>query len=275
MELLARRLHPPSDKRLLPPLARLLRRPLLRRGRFETGHPLWPSRPVALPFRLQCRHGGKQASDPLRQRCHGCFQCDNPLLLPDDHPLLALDRFVLGDDEPNQVIATGVLEINHADSIPRPLIPEQIPKRGEIGAKCDHRPALLLRPYDYLTTSPAVSVSVENHIAEVVNLTETSSATPAFGRISIWQFKPGMLDAVRPQVTMGLAPLLQRQPGFVRYVAFQTTEDRAVTYIRFASKEKERAATEATRSWVEENVEPAVESVMRYEGPVVWSIRAD
>jgi len=34
------------------------------------------------------------------------------------------------------------------------------PKRGEIGAKCDHRPALLLRPYVDLTTSPAVSLSV-------------------------------------------------------------------------------------------------------------------
>jgi len=31
------------------------------------------------------------------------------------------------------------------------------PKRGEIGAKCDHHPALLLRPYVDVTTSPAVS----------------------------------------------------------------------------------------------------------------------
>jgi hypothetical protein len=39
---------------------------------------------------------------------------------------LALDRFMLGDDEPDQLIATGILEINHPQSIPPPLIPEQI-----------------------------------------------------------------------------------------------------------------------------------------------------
>jgi len=33
---------------------------------------------------------------------------------------------MLGDDEPNQVITTGVLQVDHVQSIPRPLIPEQI-----------------------------------------------------------------------------------------------------------------------------------------------------
>jgi hypothetical protein len=47
--------------------------------------------------------------------------------LRDDHPLLALDRFVLGDDKPDSFIATGILAIYHGDSISAPLIPERIP----------------------------------------------------------------------------------------------------------------------------------------------------
>jgi hypothetical protein len=127
MEHLSRRLHPPPDKPPRPPLAPFLRRARRRVHRFETGHPLRASRPIALPFRLQRRHGGKQLPDALRQRCHGRFQCDDPLLLRDDHPLLALDGFVLGNDEPDQIIPAGILEINHAISIACPLIPEQIP----------------------------------------------------------------------------------------------------------------------------------------------------
>jgi hypothetical protein len=47
--------------------------------------------------------------------------------LHDDYPLMALDRFVLGDDKPDSFIATGILAINHGGSIPAPLVPERIP----------------------------------------------------------------------------------------------------------------------------------------------------
>ena len=52
--------------------------------------------------------------------------------LRDDHPLLALDRFVLGDDEPDSFIATGIIPINHSGSIPAPLIPERIPELSSV-----------------------------------------------------------------------------------------------------------------------------------------------
>jgi hypothetical protein len=94
-------------------------------GRFSPGIPC--ARPVPLPIRLQRRHRGQQLVHPLGQLRDRRFQCGDPLLLPDDHPLLALDRFVLGDDEPDEIIAAGILEINHCTSIPRPLISEQIP----------------------------------------------------------------------------------------------------------------------------------------------------
>lgn len=118
-------------------------------------------------------------------------------------------------------------------------------------------------------------ISVENHIAEVVHLTETSSATPAFGRIALWQFKPGMREAIRPRVEGEFVPLLQRQPGFVRYVAFQAGEDDAITFTGFASREQAAGAMEVVRPWVEANAVPAAASVARHEGLVVWSIRAD
>ncbi len=40
----------------------------------------------------------------------------------------------------------------------------------------------------------------------VVHLTQASSAPPAFGRIALWQFRPGMLDAVSPQVNGDRCP---------------------------------------------------------------------
>lgn len=118
-------------------------------------------------------------------------------------------------------------------------------------------------------------VSVENYIGEVIHLTEASPATPVYARIAVCQFKPGMLAAVRPRVEEEFVPLLRRQPGFVRYVVFQTGEESAITFSGFASKEQGDAAMAAARSWVEANTGPAVVSIARREGPVVWSVRAD
>jgi quinol monooxygenase YgiN len=118
-------------------------------------------------------------------------------------------------------------------------------------------------------------ISVENHIAEVVHLTESSPAAPAFGRVALWQFKPGMPAAIRPRVEGEFVPLLRRQPGFVRYIVFQIGEDRAITFTGFASHEQADAAAAAARPWLEANAGPAAESVTRQEGPVVWSLRAD
>jgi len=126
MDDLLRRLQPVADKRLLPSLARFLRRTLLRRGGFEAGQPRRATAPrtrVASPQRI---HRGEHLPHLRRQPCHGRFQRDHPLLLRGDHAFLPGNRFVLGNDQPDQLVAAGILQVNHDPSIPPPLIPEQI-----------------------------------------------------------------------------------------------------------------------------------------------------
>ncbi len=118
-------------------------------------------------------------------------------------------------------------------------------------------------------------VSVENHIAAVVHLTEASSAIPAHGRVARWQFKPGAFGALRTSVERDYVPLLARQPGFVRYVAFRTGDDMAMTFTGFASQKQAEAAGAATSAWVEQHAAPLVVSVERHAGAVVWSVRKD
>ncbi|MHB8647716.1 MAG: hypothetical protein ACYDAR_18195, partial [Thermomicrobiales bacterium] len=50
-------------------------------------------------------------------------------------PSLLLDRFMLADNQPDQVIAAGVLQVDHGDSISPPLNSEQIHDRPRIDAR--------------------------------------------------------------------------------------------------------------------------------------------
>jgi len=118
-------------------------------------------------------------------------------------------------------------------------------------------------------------VSVENHIAEVVHLTEASPAIPVHGCIARWQFKPGAFGALRTSVERDYVPLLVRQPGFVRYAAFRTGDDMVMTFTGFASREDAEAAGAATSAWVEQHAVPLIVSVERHAGEVVWSVRKD
>lgn len=118
-------------------------------------------------------------------------------------------------------------------------------------------------------------VSVENHLANVVFIAEASTSVPAYGRVTVWQFKPGMGDAVRTRVQAEVVPVLQQQPGFIRYVIFQTGAESAITFTAFASKEEPDAAMGAARALMDSIAGPATVSVVRVEGPVVWSVRKD
>ena len=118
-------------------------------------------------------------------------------------------------------------------------------------------------------------VSVENHIAEVTYLSEDAPAPQAYGRIAHFQFKPGATEALRGKVEAEFVPLLRQQAGFVRYVAFQTGPERAITFTAFASRQAGEAAAEAIRRWVEANVADHVEAVERQAGEIVWSVRKD
>jgi heme-degrading monooxygenase HmoA len=118
-------------------------------------------------------------------------------------------------------------------------------------------------------------VSVENHIAEVVHITEASPAAPTYGRIAVFRFAPGGAAALRDRVEMGLVLLLRQQPGFVRYVAFQTGSESAITFTAFASQRESDTAAGAVRDWMEGNTAGEIVSAERHAGEVVWSIRRD
>jgi heme-degrading monooxygenase HmoA len=116
--------------------------------------------------------------------------------------------------------------------------------------------------------------SVENHVAEVISLTEGSADAPAYARVVVLQFKPGKGEEVSAKARTDFIPALQKQPGFIRHVAFQPGTDRTITFTGFASREQTEAAEMATQEW-REYVAPLTVSRERHAGEVVWSIRKD
>lgn len=118
-------------------------------------------------------------------------------------------------------------------------------------------------------------VSVENHLATVASIAEASHAVPTYGRVTVWQFKPGMRDVVRARLEAEYVPVLREQPGFIRYVIFETGAESAITFTGFALKEEPNAAMVAARTLVDSIAETAIVSLVRSDGPVLWAIRKD
>jgi len=116
--------------------------------------------------------------------------------------------------------------------------------------------------------------AVENHVAEVISLTESSAAAPVYGRVMDRRFKPGKAEEVSARAQTEYLPTLQAQPGFIRHVAFRPGPDRMITFTAFASREQLEAADAATEGW-RAAVGPLTETTARYAGPVVWSVRKD
>lgn len=69
--------------------------------------------------------------------------------------------------------------------------------------------------------------------------------------------------------------MLQRQPGFIRYVVWQTGPDRVIAMTHYASRAEGESAAAAIQGWVQQHVAPAVVSVQRQEGEVLWAVRKD
>lgn len=120
----------------------------------------------------------------------------------------------------------------------------------------------------------AALVSVENHVAEILSYTESSATPPVFGRVMVLEFQPGRFEEVAAKARAEYIPALQRQPGFIRHVAFRPGEDRAITFTSFASRGELEAAESATQSW-QEYVAPLAASIERRTGDVQWSVRKD
>jgi heme-degrading monooxygenase HmoA len=118
-------------------------------------------------------------------------------------------------------------------------------------------------------------VSIQNHIGELAHITEASAATPGYGRVAIFQLKPEVTTQLREKTIAEFVPMLRQQPGFIRYVAWQTGPENVIAYTAFATKEQGEASLAATRGWIEANVTPSVASVERHTGEVLWSVRKD
>src|SRR5262245_36637705 len=88
---------------------------------------------------------------------------------------------------------------------------------------------------------PALA-SVENHIAEVITVTEASTETPVYGRVTESRFAPGKAEEVRAKAQTDFLPILPQQPGFIRHVATTSEADRVMTFLAFASREQLEAA---------------------------------
>lgn len=121
---------------------------------------------------------------------------------------------------------------------------------------------------------PAI-LSVENRVAEVISLIESSAAPPAYGRVTDGQFQPGKAAEIGEKARTDYLPVLQQQPGFIRHVAFHTGPDQMITFTAFASREALEAAEAATASWREYISSLAAGAPARHVGAVVWSVRQD
>ncbi|HEY7908185.1 MAG TPA: antibiotic biosynthesis monooxygenase family protein [Thermomicrobiales bacterium] len=116
--------------------------------------------------------------------------------------------------------------------------------------------------------------SVENHIAEVVTYTESSTTPPVYGRVTDSQFPSGKTEEVRAKARTDFLPKLQEQPGFIRHIAFRPGPDRTITFMAFASQSALEAAERATDSW-RGYVASMATSTKRQAGEIVWSVRKD
>jgi heme-degrading monooxygenase HmoA len=117
-------------------------------------------------------------------------------------------------------------------------------------------------------------LSMANHIAEVITVTEASTETPVYGRVTDTRFPPGKVEEVRARAQTELLPVLRQQPGFIRHVAFRPAADRAMTFLAFASQAQLEAAEAATQTW-REYVASQATSTERHVGEVVWAVRKD
>jgi heme-degrading monooxygenase HmoA len=118
-------------------------------------------------------------------------------------------------------------------------------------------------------------VSVQNHLGELAFLDEVSTDAPGYGRVALFQLKPGTVEGVREKTIAELPALLRQQPGYIRYVALQTGPESVIAYSGYATQEAGEASLAAIGGWIAENVTPSVASIERHAGPVIWSVRKD
>ena len=116
-------------------------------------------------------------------------------------------------------------------------------------------------------------VGAQNHVGEVSISEQSSEDAAIHGRVAVYKFKPGAADQVIEKARSGFLPLLQAQPGFVRYVVVKTADDTGISYSGWRSKEQADAAVAKAADWVKQNLADLVVSVENHVGEMAWSAR--
>jgi heme-degrading monooxygenase HmoA len=116
-------------------------------------------------------------------------------------------------------------------------------------------------------------VGAQNHVGEVAISEQSSEDAATHGRVAVYKFKPGAADQVIEKARSGFLPLLQGQPGFVRYVVVKTADDAGISYSGWRSKEQADAAVASAAGWVKQNLADLVVSVENHVGEMAWAAR--
>ena len=88
----------------------------------------------------------------------------------------------------------------------------------------------------------------------------------AYGRCVIYSFS-GDADEITEKARNGMLPIFKQQPGFIAY-GVMVGDDRIVSTSAWASEADARAADEAAKKWVSDNID--VEVVSSFVGDYAW-----
>jgi hypothetical protein len=90
-------------------------------------------------------------------------------------------------------------------------------------------------------------------------------------RGGFYTFKSGTLDPLLDKAKAELPPLMQKQPGFLRYTVVRTGPDSIASLSAWETREQSEHATQQLVGWVRENFAANLESVENHIGEIMLS----
>lgn len=95
-----------------------------------------------------------------------------------------------------------------------------------------------------------------------------------YGRIGIYTFEPNGIEAVLARAREELPPMMERQPGFMRYAVARTAENEIVSLSAWETREQAEAAGQALVGWVREHMAPTLQKADNSIGEISFSEQA-
>ncbi len=92
-----------------------------------------------------------------------------------------------------------------------------------------------------------------------------------YGRVGFYTFKAGTLDPLLAKAKQELPPMMERQPGFLRYAVVRTGPDSIASLSAWETREQSDAAAAQLVGWVRENFGPDLDTVENHIGENVLS----